>query len=56
MIANNTQIYWQNSAHTNQPVVVAALGASAEQFRGYYDNAEFGMKLKAVIAGKNYGR
>jgi alkaline phosphatase len=54
MIANNTQIYWQNSAHTNQPVLVAALGASAEQFRGYYDNADFGKKLKAVIAGKNH--
>jgi alkaline phosphatase len=52
MIANNTQIYWQNSAHTNQPVLVAALGASAEKFRGYYDNAEFGRKLKAVIEGK----
>ena len=52
MIANNTQIYWQNSAHTNQPVLVAALGASAEKFRGYYDNAEFGRKLKAVIEVK----
>jgi alkaline phosphatase len=56
MIANNTQIYWQNSAHTNQPVLVAALGASAEQFRGYYDNADFGKKLKAVIEGKNHDR
>ena len=52
MIANNTQIYWQTSAHTNQPVVVAALGASAEQFRGYYDNADFGRKLKTIIEGK----
>jgi len=56
MIANNTQIYWQNSAHTNQPVLVAALGASAEQFRGYYDNADFGKKLKSVIEGKNHDR
>jgi alkaline phosphatase len=56
MIANNTQIYWQNSAHTNQPVLVAALGASAENFRGYYDNADFGKKLKAVIEGKNHDR
>jgi alkaline phosphatase len=52
MVANNTQIYWQNSAHTNQPVLIAALGASAEKFRGYYDNADFGRKLKAVIEGK----
>jgi alkaline phosphatase len=56
MIANNTQIYWQNSAHTNQPVLVAALGAGAEQFRGYYDNADFGKKLKAAIEGKNHDR
>jgi alkaline phosphatase len=52
MIANNTQIYWQTSTHTNQPVLVAALGAGAERFRGYYDNAEFGARLKAIIEGK----
>jgi len=54
MIANHTQVYWQSSTHTNQPVLVAALGVSAEKFKGYYDNAEFGNKLKAVIAGKNH--
>jgi len=52
MIANNTQIYWQTAAHTNQPVLVAALGVGAERFKGYYDNADFGKKLKAVIEGK----
>jgi alkaline phosphatase len=54
MIANNTQVYWQTSAHTNQPVMVAALGVGAERFKGYYDNAEFGKNLKALIEGKNY--
>jgi alkaline phosphatase len=54
MIANNTQAYWQTSGHTNQPVLVAALGAGAERFKGYYDNADFGKKLKAIIEGKNY--
>jgi alkaline phosphatase len=54
MIANNTQIYWQTSTHTNQPVLVAALGVGAEGFKGYYDNADFGKKLKAVIAGNNH--
>lgn len=54
MIANNTQIYWQTTTHTNQPVLVAALGVGAERFKGYYDNADFGAKLKAVIAGKNH--
>ena len=53
MIANNTQVYWLTSTHTNHPVLVASLGVGAERFRGYYDNAEFGMRLKSVIAGKN---
>jgi len=54
MIANNTQVYWLTSTHTNQPVLVAALGVGAEHFKGYYDNADFGKKLKAVIEGKNH--
>ncbi|HEY3166947.1 MAG TPA: alkaline phosphatase [Candidatus Binatia bacterium] len=53
MIANNTQAYWLTSAHTNQPVLVAALGVGAERFRGYYDNADFGKTLKALVEGKN---
>lgn len=52
MVANNTQIYWQNTAHSNHPVLVAALGVGAERFRGYYDNADFGQKLKALMEGK----
>ncbi|HEY2922746.1 MAG TPA: hypothetical protein VGK77_27525, partial [Candidatus Binatia bacterium] len=54
MIANNTQVYWQTSGHTNQPVLVAALGVGSERFKGYYDNAEFGKKLKALVEGKNH--
>jgi alkaline phosphatase len=49
MIANNTQAYWQTSSHTNHPVAVAALGAGAERFKGYYDNADFGKKLLALL-------
>ena len=56
MIANNTQVYWQTSTHTNQPVLVGALGAGAERFRGYYDNADFGKKLKALMEGKHAER
>lgn len=52
MIANNTQAYWLTTAHTNQPVFVAALGAGAENFRGYQDNSDFGKKLKALLEGK----
>jgi len=54
MVANNTQIYWQNSAHSNHPVLVGALGVGAERFKGYYDNADFGKTLKALIEGKNH--
>ena len=53
MIANHTQVYWQTGAHTNQPVLVAALGVGAENFSGYYDNADFGNKLKSLIDGRN---
>ena len=49
MVANNVQAYWQTSTHTNKPVLVAALGAGAERFKGYYDNADFGAKLKALF-------
>jgi len=56
MVANNTQIYWQNTAHSNHPVLVAALGVGAERFKGYYDNADFGQKLKALMEGKNRKR
>jgi alkaline phosphatase len=49
MVANNTQIYWQTSAHTNQPVLVASLGVGAERFRGYYDNVDFGRILKSLL-------
>ncbi|HSE86426.1 MAG TPA: alkaline phosphatase [Candidatus Binatia bacterium] len=52
MIANNTQAYWLTTAHTNQPVLVAALGAGAEKFKGYQDNADFGKNLKALLEGK----
>jgi alkaline phosphatase len=53
MVANNVQAYWQTSTHTNKPVMVAALGAGAEHFKGYYDNAEFGQRLKNVVAAKH---
>ena len=52
MVANNTQAYWQTSAHTNSPVLVGALGVGAERFKGYYDNADFGKKLKALLENK----
>ena len=52
MVANNIQAYWQTSTHTNAPVLVAALGVGAERFKGYYDNAEFGVKLKELFEGK----
>jgi alkaline phosphatase len=55
MIANHTQVYWLTTSHTNQPVFVAALGVGAERFVGYYDNADFGKKLREILDGKNSG-
>jgi len=52
MIANHTQVYWQTTSHTNHPVFVAALGAGAERFAGYYDNADFGKKLLGILDAK----
>jgi alkaline phosphatase len=49
MIANNTQAYWLTTAHTNQPVFVAALGQGSEKFTGYQDNADMGKNLKALL-------
>jgi hypothetical protein len=34
-------------------VLIAALGVGAERFKGYYDNADFGVKLKGLFEGKN---
>jgi alkaline phosphatase len=51
MVANNTQAYWQTTAHTNHPVFVAALGNGAERFKGYFDNADFGKTLKVILQG-----
>jgi alkaline phosphatase len=52
MIANHTQVYWQTTSHTNHPVFVAALGAGAQWFAGYYDNADFGKKLLGILSIK----
>jgi alkaline phosphatase len=49
MVANNTQAYWVTTSHTNQPVFVTALGAGAEKFKGYQDNADFGKSLKMIL-------
>jgi len=51
MVANNTQVYWQTTAHTNHPVFVAAIGPGSERFKGYYDNADFGKRLKELVGG-----
>jgi len=49
MVANNTQAYWVASAHTNQPVFVAALGNGAERFRGYQDNTDVARHLFSLL-------
>ena len=52
MISAHTQLHWISSAHTNQPVFVAALGAGAERFRGYQDNTDFAKQLIALLERK----
>ena len=52
MVANNTQAYWLASAHTNQPVFVAAIGNGAERFRGYQDNTDFAKHLFTLLGAK----
>jgi alkaline phosphatase len=49
MVANNTQAYWGASGHTSQPVLVAALGAGSELFRGYQDNTDFAKNLFVLL-------
>jgi alkaline phosphatase len=56
MVANNTQAYWLTTAHTHQPVFVAALGTGADKFGGYQDNAEFGKKLRNILEHDARGR
>jgi len=53
MVANNTQVYWNGSGHTSQPVFVAALGPGAELFRGYQDNTDFAKHLFAILKERN---
>jgi len=55
MVANNTQMYWHSTSHTNQPVVVAALGVGANKFRGYQDNTDFGKHLMALLREDSSG-
>jgi alkaline phosphatase len=53
MVANNTQAYWGTGGHTNQPVLVAALGVGSELFRGYQDNTDFAKHLLTLLRDKN---
>jgi alkaline phosphatase len=53
MVANNTQAYWGTGGHTNQPVLVAALGVGSELFRGYQDNTDFAKNLFTLLRDKN---
>ena len=52
MVSRQTGIYWASSAHSAQPVPVAALGPGAELFRGFYDNTDFGRALHRLIRGR----
>jgi alkaline phosphatase len=51
MISRQTGIYWGTTGHTNEPVVVGAIGPGAALFRGFQDNTDFAKSLKRLIAG-----
>lgn len=52
MIARQTGFYWASSGHTNQPVIVAALGPGAQLFQGYHDNTDFAKILRTLMGVK----
>ena len=52
MVARQTGLYWGTSGHTNEPVVVGAMGPGEAAFRGYMDNAAFGRALHGLIQAR----
>ena len=52
MIARQSGFYWASSGHTNQPVVVAAMGPGSALFQGYHDNTDFAKILRALMGVK----
>ena len=52
MVARQTGYYWGTSGHTPEPVAVGAIGPSAELFRGFQDNTDFGKHLHRLIQGR----
>jgi alkaline phosphatase len=51
--AQDVQIFWGTSGHSNQPVPVIALGVGAERFRGYQDNTDFAKNLFALLRNRD---
>lgn len=52
MIGRNTGFFFSATHHTNEPVIVAAIGPGAVLFNGYFDNTDFGKRLIGLIEGK----
>ena len=52
LIARQTGFYWASSGHTNQPVVVAAIGPGSQLFQGFSDNTDFAKKLQTLLGAK----
>ncbi|MCI5137089.1 MAG: hypothetical protein D3922_01445, partial [Candidatus Electrothrix sp. AR1] len=49
MIGRNTGFFYSATHHTNEPVIVAAIGPGAVLFNGYFDNTDFGRRLIGLI-------
>ena len=52
MVARQTGYYWGTSGHTPEPVLVGAMGPSADLFRGYQDNTDFAKHLHKLLQNK----
>ncbi|HAX74180.1 MAG TPA: alkaline phosphatase [Firmicutes bacterium] len=52
ILNNKAGIGWTSYSHTGTPVAMHAMGASAEEFGGYYDNTEVFHKLVEVLGLK----
>ena len=52
MIGRHTGCFFSATHHTNEPVIVAAIGPGSVLFNGYFDNTDFGKRLIGLIEKK----
>ena len=52
MVSRQTGFYWGTSGHTNEPVIIGAIGPGESAFRGYMDNTDVARALHRLIGGQ----